>query len=137
MRDRLGVWSLRGLLAALLLVCSQVLSWSNNPPAYNPGEWVILAGLYLVLAALMLDLLARFGVTDVLGLLVVAGLFGLLDASLISHSAFNNLPLSLVSRPMGLHTLGGGVLGLVLWLWLLDGRGLRPGRALICAGRSS
>ena len=133
MREGLGVWSLRGLLAALLLVCSEVLWWSNNPSAYTPGEWVLLAGLYLALAALLLDLLARFAVTDVLGLLVVAGLYGLLNGALIAHSAFGNLPLSLVSRPLGLHTLGGGIVGLGLWLWLLDGRGLRPGRALICA----
>ncbi len=129
-----AIWLLRLSLAAILLVCSEVLWWSNDPLHYTALEWAGLAGIYLALAALMLDLLARFRVTDVLGLLVVAGLYGLLNGALIAHSAFSNLPISLVARPLGLHTLGGGLLGLVLWLGLLDGRGLRPGRAILLAG---
>lgn len=129
-----AAWLLRLSLAAILLVCSEVLWWSNDPLHYTAPEWAGLAGIYLALAALMLDLLARFRVTDVLGLLVVAGLYGLLNGALIAHSAFTNFPISLVARPLGLHALGGGVLGLMLWLWLLDGRGLRPGRAIVLAG---
>ncbi len=131
---RLPVWGLRLLLGAALLVFSEVVWWSNNPTGYQWWEWPALAALYLALASLMLDLVVRFRVGDILGLLVVAGIYGLLNGSLISHSAFTALPLSLVSRPLGLHTLGGGLLALLLLGWLLDGRGLVWWRVIALAG---
>lgn len=127
---RMPAWGLRLLLGATLLVFSEIVWWSNNPTSYAWDEWAALVAIYLALAALMLDLLVRFHVGDVLGLLVVAGLYGLLNGSLIAHSAFTSLPLSLVSRPLGLHTLGGGLLAMLLLGWLLDGRGLIGWRAL-------
>jgi hypothetical protein len=122
-RDRVTVWGLRLLLGAALAFFSEIVWWSNDPLTYDVREWLVLAAIYTALAGLMLDFMARFRVGDGLGLLVVAGVYGLLNGSLIAHSAFTHLPISLVSRPLGLHTLGGGLLALLFLGWLLDGRG--------------
>ena len=57
--------------------------------------------LYVALAAIGLDLVARFHVSDVFGLLLLAGMFGLVDATLVSHVTTRDLPLSLLVRPLG------------------------------------
>ena len=121
---RLAAWGLRLWLGAALLFCSEILWWSNDPPGYDLPDWLALAAIYAALGALMLDLLVRFRVGDILGVLPVAGLYGLLHGALVSRSAFADLPMSLVSRPLGLHTLGGGLLALLLLWWLLERRGL-------------
>ncbi|MBN2472553.1 MAG: hypothetical protein JXN59_17640 [Anaerolineae bacterium] len=132
--DRIVIWGARAVLALALAFFSEIMWWSNDPLALSAGAWGARAILYLALAALLLDLMARFEVGELFGVLVLAGLYGLLNGALVSGGALAALPLSLVTRPLGLHTLGGGVLAL-LWLgWLLDGRGFVPWRAALLAG---
>ncbi|MBN1965552.1 MAG: hypothetical protein JW910_12960 [Anaerolineae bacterium] len=131
-RDQAAAWAQRALAGAALLLCSEVIWWSHDPAHYSPTQWIGLALLYLVFGALALDLLARFGVSDWRGALPVAGVYGLLHGALIGGD-FAAVQFSMVTRPLGLHTLGGGVLGLLLAFWLLDGRGFLWWRAAILA----
>ncbi len=134
LRDRVTIWATRALVGLALLYCSEVLGWSSDPLALTAGAWAARGLITLVIAALVLDLMARFGVGELFGLLVLAGLYGLLNGALITGSAFSALPLSLLTRPLGLHTLGGGLLALLLLAWLLDGRGFVAWRAAMLAG---
>lgn len=131
--DRLTIWALRGLVALALAFFSEIVWWSSDPLALTADQWGTRAILYLVLAALLLDLMARFGVGELYGWLVLSGIYGLLNGALITGGAFETLPLSLVTRPLGLHTFAGGMLAL-LWLrWLVDGRGFVAWRGLALA----
>ncbi|MCZ7554636.1 MAG: hypothetical protein M5U05_19000 [Anaerolineales bacterium] len=103
-RERGAAWGARASFAALLLVCSEWIVW-QTPTRFGPLDWLGLTALYLALAAASLDLIARFGVREPLGLLLVAGLYGLLDATLISGVTARDLPLSLLGRPLGAQPL--------------------------------
>ncbi len=128
MRERASVWLVRLIAGMGLLLFSEIGWWSNDPLAYGPAEWAVTAVVHLALGALALDLIVRFCVADVFGLLLVGGIYALIDAALITQSAFASLPLSLVSRALGLHVLGVAVPGLLLLRWLLDGKGFVPWR---------
>ncbi|MEP0763817.1 MAG: hypothetical protein HRF48_13880, partial [Chloroflexota bacterium] len=103
-RERGTAWGARAGFAALLLVCSEWIVW-QTPTRFGPLDWLGLAALYLALAAASLDLIARCGVREPLGLLLVAGLYGLLNATLISGVTARDLPLSLLGRPLGAQPL--------------------------------
>ena len=75
-RGRLSGWGTRLSFGALLLIFSEWIVW-QTPTDFGPVEWAALAVIYLALAAIMLDLIARLNVNDVFGLLLVAGLYGL------------------------------------------------------------
>ncbi len=104
MRERISGWGARLSFAALLFVFSELVVW-QSPTEFTILEWLGLALLYLALSALALDLIARFNVNDPLGLLLVAGMYGLINSTLISHITANDLPLSLVVRPLGAQPL--------------------------------
>lgn len=104
MSERGAVWGARASFAALLLVCSEWIVW-QTPTRFGALDWLGLAALYLALAAASLDLIARSGVREPLGLLLVAGLYGLLNATLISGITARDLPLSLLGRPLGAQPL--------------------------------
>ncbi len=94
--------------------------------------WLTRAILILALTVALLDVVERFQIGELFGLLVVAGLYGLLNGALIARSAFVNLPASLVTRALGVQTLAA-IMGL-LWLsWMLDGRGFLPTRGVVLA----
>jgi hypothetical protein len=124
LRERLTTWGARLGFAALLLVCSEWIVW-QTPTGFSALEWLGLAVVYLALAGLTLDLVARFAVEDVFGLLLVAGLYGLLNATLISHITARDLPLSLVVRPLGAQPLAC-VLALTAFQVLASGRATGP-----------
>jgi hypothetical protein len=128
-RRQLSLWTWRLLMGALLMYCSEVVWWSYDPVAHTATDWIGRAVLYVAFGALVLDLLARFGIGEILGVLTVAGVYGLLNGALVGYNAFTALPMSLVTRPLGLQTLGGGVLGILLLIGLLDGRGFVAWRA--------
>ncbi|HEX3050220.1 MAG TPA: hypothetical protein VHP83_06150 [Aggregatilineaceae bacterium] len=104
MRERLTGWGARLSFGALLLVFSEWIVW-QTPTSYQVLDWAALAVIYLALAAVMLDLVARFHVYEVFSLLLVAGLYGLVNATLISHVTTRDLPLSLLVRPLGAQPL--------------------------------
>lgn len=128
----LAAWGMRLLVGLTLLVFSELVWLSRDLAAVASGTWATLAALYLLLGALVVDLLARFRVGELFGWLAVAGLYGLLQGALVSATAFQSLPFSLVTRPLGLHTLGSGMLGLAFLYWQLRG-GWTTRRAVILA----
>ncbi len=103
-RERGTAWGARASFAALLLVCSEWIVW-QTPTRFGTLDWLGIAAVYLALAAASLDLIARSGVREPLGLLLVAGLYGLLNATLISGVTARDLPLSLLGRPLGAQPL--------------------------------
>lgn len=125
-----AVWGWRLLLAAVLLVFTEFLWQGAGGAARDAAAWLMLAVIYVALGAVLIDLLARFRVGDLPGVLPVAGIYGLLYGILITpQTAFARMPISLVTRPLGLYTLGSGCLALVLLYWLVDGRGFARWRA--------
>lgn len=103
-RERIPGWRTRIAFAAVLLVFSEWIVW-QTPLDFTVGEWVLWGAVYLALAALMLDLIARFNVNDIFSLLLIAGMYGLLNATLISHITARDLPFSLIVRPLGAQPL--------------------------------
>ncbi len=131
-RPKGAAWGARLSFAALLLVASELIVW-QAPLQYDLMDWLALIAMYLALAAIALDLVARLRAADAPSLLLVAGVYGLANGTLIGHVATRDLPVSLIVRPLGaqplafLAALGG------FWL-LLSGRGgPRPPRLLAAA----
>jgi hypothetical protein len=101
LRDRLLAWF---TFAIILMIFSEWIVW-QTPTTYTPLEWLGMAAVYLALAGLTLDLMARLHANDIFSLLLVAGLYGLMNALLISHIDVHDLPTSLLIRPLGAQPL--------------------------------
>lgn len=104
LRLRLPGWRVRLIFGALLLVFSELIVW-QTPARFSALEWAGLALLYLALAAAALDLIERTHANDIFGLLLIAGLYGLANATLISHITTRDLPISLLVRPLAAQPL--------------------------------
>lgn len=104
LRERASGWGARASLALLLIVFSEGGVW-QTPTGFNGLEWIGLAVLYLALAALALDLITRWNINDVFGLFLLAGSYGLINSTLISHITAQNLPASLLVRPLAAQPL--------------------------------
>lgn len=97
----------RLLLAALLLFGSEILFWLN-PDGRPIADWLLLIPGYIVISALLLDLLARFRVRDLFGALILTGLYGLLASLLLNpQTAFADMPRTFITRVVGAHALLG------------------------------
>jgi hypothetical protein len=110
-------WLTRISAAAALLFGSEVVLW-NDPASRTVLDWVLLVFGYVAVSAVVLDLGVRYRVRDIFGLLVLAGVYGLLNGALLNpQTALLEVPRTLVTRVLGGHTLLGlGVLGLLLTL---------------------
>lgn len=117
-------WSARLSFAAVLLVCSEWIVW-QKATAYSALEWLGIALVYAALAAITLDLIARLRVSDLPRLLLVAGLYGLVNATLIAHITARDLPVSLLGRPLGAQPLAF-LLALAAFQLLASGRPTGP-----------
>jgi hypothetical protein len=128
----LSVWYVRLLLAACLLFGSEILLWTN-PPGRALAEWPLLIAGYSALATLLLDLMLRYRIHDLTGVMLLAGIYGLLAGLLLNpQTALVDLPHTLVTRVMGGHTLLGlETIGLFL---ALTGGNRRRARSLLLAG---
>jgi len=113
--------SARLLLAMLLAFGSEIILWPHTP-GRDLFDWAASAVGYLALAAILPDLMRRFRVRDVIGLLALAGLAGLVTGVLAHpRTALAEMPLTLISRVLGAQTaVALAMLG--LWLALLRGR---------------
>lgn len=103
-RERLTAWGARIGFGVVLLICSEWIVW-QTPGEYSAPRWIALALLYVALAAITLDLIARLNVHELFSLLLVAGLYGLLNGALVSHITGRDLPFSLIVRPLGAQPL--------------------------------
>jgi hypothetical protein len=126
----LGTFLPRLLLAALLAFGSEVLAWTN-PVAHTQLDWLLRIPAYLILSAFLLDLIARYRVRDLFGVLVLAGIYALLYALVINPVyAFSDIPRTLVTRVMGAQALiAAEMIG--LFLALAGGANRRAGRRLL------
>lgn len=125
-------WSIRLLLAALLAFGSEVLLWTN--PLNRPWwEWGLALAGYVVLSAILLDVLARYNVRDLLGLMALAGVYGLGNGLLINPElTLFDVPRTLVTRVTGAHTLIG--LEMLIVFLALTGAGQRHLRRIVVIG---
>ncbi len=120
-----GRWMLRGFVAALFLLVSEIVLW-NRPGDRSPLEWLLLVLAYLALAALIVDLALRYRVHDLFSLLALAGVYSLTNSLLVNpQTALVDVPRTWVTRVLGAHSLLG--LGVLLLL-------IRPQRLLPVAG---
>ncbi|MBI1259527.1 MAG: hypothetical protein GC204_18830 [Chloroflexi bacterium] len=125
----LSTWSLRLLLAALLFFCSEILLWTN-PPSRNLFDWLLLLVGYIALSALLLEIAARYRLRDVYGLLMLAGVYGMMNGLILNpQSALIDVPRTLLTRALGAHAFAG-LIGLALFFGLANGS-LRARRTLI------
>ena len=117
--DRFAPWILRSFLAGLLVLASEFLFW-NAPQARDLPEWLLLALGYGLLASVVLDLLLRFRVRDIWGLMLVMGIYGLSNGLLLNPgTALRDIPTTLISHAMGAHwLLGMQIFG--LWMLLIS-----------------
>ncbi len=130
--ERLTGWGARLGFGAVLLVFSEWGVW-QTPTDFSAAEWIGIGAVYLALAAVALDLIARFSIRDVLSVFLLAGLYGLVDATLISHITAHDLPLSLIIRPLAAQPLAFmGALG-AFWI-LASGRATGPLDLLVAGG---
>ncbi len=128
--ERWAAWRARIVFAAALLTFSEWVVW-QQPLHFSATQWAAWAVLYLAFAALSLDLLVRFRVNEPLSLLLLGGVYGLLNATLISHITTRDLPVSLIVRPLAAQPLA--FLGaLATWRFLL-GNGRIHGRGALTA----
>src|SRR5690349_3530402 len=122
-RERLPVWGLRLTLGVILFTLSEIVMW-NNPPPRSVIEWPVLLILYIALAAIMMDVVARFQVNTVATLLLTSALYGLIVSVIINHSAFDDLaagPFAFLVRGLGLQT-AAGLYGILLFVIIMRGR---------------
>jgi hypothetical protein len=124
LRERWTGWGIRLSFAALLLVFSEFVVW-QTPTTFNALEWAGIAAIYIALAAISLDLIERFQVNEVFSLLILAGLYGLVDGTLISRVTASDLPFSLVIRPLAAQPLAW-IGALAVFLLLNSGRASGP-----------
>lgn len=107
----------RLVLGALLFAGLELLPWAM-PAARSPLDWPLLLAGYTALAALLLDLAARFRMRDGFGMLALAGLAGVISALLFNPAyALSNLPVTWFTRALGSSTLGA-LIALLLFLRL-------------------
>lgn len=113
-----SAWWLRLWLGLWLAFGSEIIVW-HNLPSRSPAE---LLGIFLgsmLIAAIMLNLLVRFHIRDVFGLLLLAGIYSLSAGLLLRPEyALADMPFTLVTRVMGAHTLIGFLMCLAFLIML-------------------
>ena len=111
------VWSLRLLLATLLILGTEVLLWAS-PDQRDWTDWLYLIPGYIALATFMLDISVRYRIRNVYDGLLIAGMFAALNGLLL-NPAFTQIdfPRTFMTRVMGAYVVfGAEMLGLFLIL---------------------
>lgn len=98
-------WLVRLLFGAMLMFGAEILVWVN-PPGRSVLDWLLLVPGYILLAAVVLDVIVRYRVRDLFGALVVTGFFSLLAALVLNPQyAFAEMPRTFITRVMGAQAL--------------------------------
>lgn len=129
-----AAWRLRLLFATLLLFGSEILLW-NNPVERPLLDWVAVILGYIALSATLLDFITRYKVRDLMGVMTLAGLYGLLNALILNpQTTLFDLPRTLITRVTGAHTLLGLEMLLLLLVWIIPTRQQHKLMTLLGAG---
>lgn len=112
-------WLWRVWFGGLLIVGCEIIFW-RSPLERSLVDWVRLAIGYSVIGAVGLDVLARYRVRDLAGVMATALLLAPLIALVLTNeNTLVSLPTHLFSRVLGLH--GIGVLwAFAVWVGLWD-----------------
>jgi hypothetical protein len=110
------LWALRVLLAALLVIGSELLLARDLLTARPLPDLLLLIPGYLALATLLLDFASRYRVRDLFGVLLLAGTYALVNGLAVNPTLLGTDPLTLVTRTLGGHMLVGLAM-LVALLW--------------------
>lgn len=114
-------WTLRLHFGLLLLVCGELVGW-QNATTYQALDWLAIALIYLALGAALLDFIVRLRVNGWLTLLLVGGIFGVAQGTLISLAAAE---VDIIVTGLLLRALGVGslmfILAFALYRLLLSG----------------
>ncbi len=118
----LRLWSVRLLLAALLMTGCELLLWPVSPFDRSMREWLYIIPAYTALAILALDLMARYRVRDIIDVMTVAGIVGLLVGLIVNpETSFIEFPRTLLTRVIGGYVaLSLGMIG--VWVVLTAGQ---------------
>jgi hypothetical protein len=100
-------WTLRLLMALLLLFGSEILLWID-PPGRSLTDWSLLVVGYIALAALLLDLAARYRLRNVYDAMTLLVLYALYAGLLLNpETALVDFPRTFLTRVIGAHSLLG------------------------------
>ena len=127
--NSIGAWTLRLLLALLLLFGSEILLWID-PPGRAATDWLLLGVGYITLSAVLLDLAARYGIRNLYDVMALTALYALGVGLLLNPQiGLVNFPVEFMTYVMGAHSLLGlEMLG--VFFFLTGGRN-RPARRLL------
>lgn len=102
-----AAWTLRLLMAALLLFGSEILLWID-PPGRSLSDWALLVVGYIALGALLLDLAARYRLRNVYDTMTLLVLYALYAGLLLNpDTALVDFPRTFLTRVIGAHSLLG------------------------------
>ena len=106
LQGRAGFWLPRIHFSLLLLVFGELVAW-QNAASYDALDWLAVLAIYLGIGALLLDVIVRYRATDWLSLMLVAGMFAIIQGTLITLTAVQseNLPQNLGLRTLGIQSL--------------------------------
>ncbi|TVR24327.1 MAG: hypothetical protein EA396_01570 [Anaerolineaceae bacterium] len=113
-----GVWAWRVWLGAALLFTCEVLLW-RDVAGHSAGTWLALAGGYVLVASLALDLVVRYRIRDAVGFMALAVIVSALVALLLTpHSTLTVMPEHLFSRVLGAYgVMALSAFGLLALMW--------------------
>lgn len=118
-------WIIRLHFAFVLLICGELIGW-QQASTYRIQDWVLVFLIYMAAGSLLLDIISRWKVDSFPTLLLTAGLFGLIEGTLITLAArdSDNAGVGIVFRPMGLEVL---MFLLAFWMFRLALSGRQVG----------
>jgi hypothetical protein len=130
----MAVWFTRLAFAALLAFGSEIVLW-NSPQRRDALDVLLLVAGYVALATLLLDFAVRYSVRTIFGVLLLAGVYGLVNAlalnpvTILGEGAPN-----VAARALGGHTLIGMAMFAFLFWTAGYGRGAWIVMAALLAG---
>jgi hypothetical protein len=102
-RQNFILWTPRLGFMLLLLTFGELVAW-YRVASYGALDWLAVIIIYLALAAISLDILARWHSHTWLTAFLTGGAFGIVHSSLVSLALYNDLPVSFVLYATGLQT---------------------------------
>jgi hypothetical protein len=87
-------------------VFGELIAWQNAAD-YAPLDWLAVLAIYLGLGAVLLDVMVRYRASDWLSLMLVAGMFAIIQGTVITLATVQseNLPQNLGLRTLGIMPL--------------------------------